>query len=90
MGHLFLNFAGDAINESLINNFKQDIGINYALNQMRYNPLFFKDSELPDDFDYNKMGIPMTDSGITTRKTASNPTYEQLLRIGAKRVAKHF
>ncbi len=85
VGHLFFHFAGMPMTESVSNNVSQDAGIGYATNQMRYNPLFIADSELPDDFDYNKI----SKGGLYTppKGTKHNPTYEQLLRFGAKRVA---
>ena len=87
VGHLFFHYAGLSMSETLANNISQDAGIGYSLNQMRYNPFFVADPELPDDFDYNKRGGGF---GYTPpRKTKHNPTYEQLLRIGAKRLARH-
>ncbi|MDQ2747738.1 MAG: hypothetical protein M3T96_10830 [Acidobacteriota bacterium] len=89
LAHLFFHYAGLSIKESASNNWSQEKGIYYSLNQMRYNPLFFPDPKLPDDFNYTKdlthgiTGI-MPSLGFST-----NPSYEQLIRIGAKRVAKH-
>jgi hypothetical protein len=88
VGHLFFDFAGVPMNSSLANNISQDAGIAYAFFHMRYNPVFVPDPELPDSFDFNKTGGGMAVPKI--RKTESFPTYEQLLRLGARRVRNSF
>ena len=85
LGHLFFHYAGLSMSQTLENNLIQDGGIRYALSQMKYNPLFAKDSQLPDNFEYKKMkkgGFYPIPS-----KTKYNPTSEQLLRLGVKRLA---
>lgn len=93
-GHLFLQYAGFPMTGTFLNNLHQDAGIAYALNQMRYNPFFQPDPELPDNFDYKRdVGDPdaggPTKSGLPRLKSVANPSFEQLLRIGAKRVSSH-
>ena len=89
--HLFFQYAGMSMEESDFNNWSQERGIYYSLNQMRYNPFFTPDSKLPDNFNYNKDfnpgGFGFRDP--SPRGTRQNPTYEQVIRIGAKRVAKN-
>lgn len=89
VGHLFFHYAGLSMKQTLGNNITQDIGIAYALSQMRYSPFFAPDPELPDDFDFNRDARVDAIGGKGYEKTRHGPTYEQLLRIGAKRVAKH-
>jgi hypothetical protein len=85
LGHLFFHYAGLSMEQIPGNNLVQDGGIRYALSQMKFNPLFTKDSQLPDNFEYKKAKkggfypIP--------GKTKYNPTSEQLLRLGAKRLS---
>lgn len=87
--HLFFHYAGLATEPSFWNYANQESGIRYAVNQMRYNPFFSPDPKLPDDFDYTKdlkyggFGY-MPPSG-----TRYKPTYEQLIRIGAKRISRN-
>ena len=75
--------------ESDLNNWLQEPAIYYSVNQIRYNPFFFPDPKLPDDFNYTEDlrsgGFGYRPSSGTTYK----PTYEQLIRIGTKRAAKH-
>lgn len=85
LGHLFFHYAGLSMEQTLERNLFQDGGIRYALSQMKYNPLFYKDSQLPDDFESRrakKGGFYPVPS-----KTKNNPSSEQLLRLGAKRLA---
>lgn len=87
--HLFFHYAGMSMEESVFNNLSQERGVYYPLNQMRYNPFFIPDPKLPDDFNYAK-DLNYGGFGMRTpSKTRYKPSYEQLIRIGAKRVSKN-
>lgn len=87
--HLFFHYAGLSIEETWLNNVSQDARMAYALNPMRYNPLFVPDPKLPDDFDFKKDIRVDVVGGKGYEKTRYNPSSEQLIRIGAKRVSTH-
>ncbi|MBK7708647.1 MAG: RHS repeat-associated core domain-containing protein [Acidobacteria bacterium] len=92
LGHLFLEYAGLKMDETLGNNVSQDLSITGSLTYMRYAPFFEADPDLPDDFDYEKdvrnctCAVP---GAVPSAKSRNMPTNQQLLKIGAKRVANH-
>lgn len=87
--HLFFHYAGLAMESTVGNYLTQETGIRYSVNQMRYNPFFFPDPKLPDDFNYTKDLIHGPAGMMPSSGFKSSPSYEQLIRIGAKRVAKN-
>ena len=90
LGHLFFYYAGLYMTESWLNNGIQDGQINYSLNQMRYNPLFFQDNRLSDYYNFRRDVNPLRLDFLAPRGSNRKPTSEQLLRLGAKKVFMHF
>jgi len=79
MSHLFFDFAGYPQGTGILGNTLTDAEIGVTLTNLRYNPLFKPRPPLPIDYKYRPPGIV---------GSATAPTLEQLLQLGARRVLK--